>query len=377
MQKVNICLKFPLLFFFLISAYGLTAQNLNRIELNDYQRAMERKIHHIPDLPGFVTLKGDFHMHTVFSDGDVWPVTRVVEAWKEGLDVIAITDHIEYSPHEKYTRGDHNVSYEIARTRAEELNIILIQGSEITRSMPPGHFNALFVEDANPIDLEDPLAQIEAAVAQGAFILWNHPGWTSQQPDTTLWWEFHSTILDKGWLHGVEVSNGGEWYPVAMEWCKNKKLTAFANSDIHPPVDLKYDLSLANSHRPMTLVFAKDRTSEGVREALFSRRTIGFTGEQLIGPEDLMLELFTASVRIGEVFLTAERKGILTDHRELVNPTGLTFILEEEEEGSGSQQIRLNPNSMVILRTPAGKKVRYQLVNCWTGGRGHPLVNID
>ena len=49
-----------------------------------------------PDLPGLVTLRCDFHLHTVFSDGDVWPTVRVEEAWRDGLDAIALTDHIEY-----------------------------------------------------------------------------------------------------------------------------------------------------------------------------------------------------------------------------------------------------------------------------------------
>ena len=53
----------------------------------------------VPDVPGFKTLKGDFHLHTVFSDGDVWPTVRVSEAWRDGLDVIAITDHNEYHPY--------------------------------------------------------------------------------------------------------------------------------------------------------------------------------------------------------------------------------------------------------------------------------------
>ena len=47
---------------------------------------------HIPDILGFQTLKCDFHMHTVFSDGLVWPTVRIDEAYREGLDAIALTD---------------------------------------------------------------------------------------------------------------------------------------------------------------------------------------------------------------------------------------------------------------------------------------------
>ena len=53
----------------------------------------------IPGFDGYQTLKCDFHIHTVFSDGSVWPSVRVQEAWQEGLDAIAITDHLEYRPH--------------------------------------------------------------------------------------------------------------------------------------------------------------------------------------------------------------------------------------------------------------------------------------
>ena len=46
----------------------------------------------IPNIEGYRTLKGDFHVHTMFSDGTVWPTARVQEAIWEGLDVLAITD---------------------------------------------------------------------------------------------------------------------------------------------------------------------------------------------------------------------------------------------------------------------------------------------
>jgi len=57
-----------------------------------------RKTINVPDIPGYKTLKYDFHMHTIFSDGVVWRTVRVDEVWNEGLDVIAITDHIERNP---------------------------------------------------------------------------------------------------------------------------------------------------------------------------------------------------------------------------------------------------------------------------------------
>lgn len=37
--------------------------------------------------------------------------------------------------------------------------------------------NAFFLTDANALDTDDPVQAVENAVKQGAFIMWNHPGW--------------------------------------------------------------------------------------------------------------------------------------------------------------------------------------------------------
>ncbi len=97
----------------------------------------------LPDIAGYETLTGDFHIHTVFSDGKVWPDVRVNEAWRDGLDVIAVTDHLEYRPHGKKIEGDLNEPYRIAAKRGEQLGILVIPGCEITRQKPVGHINAL------------------------------------------------------------------------------------------------------------------------------------------------------------------------------------------------------------------------------------------
>jgi hypothetical protein len=90
----------------------------------------------IPDIPGYLTLKCDLHMHTIFSDGLVWPTVRVDEAWREGLDVIAISDHIEYTPFKDDVNIRFGRAYEIAKPMADMYGMILIQSAEITRRMP-------------------------------------------------------------------------------------------------------------------------------------------------------------------------------------------------------------------------------------------------
>ena len=243
----------------------------------------------IPNLNGYITLKCDFHTHTVFSDGLVWPTVRVDEAYREGLDAIAITDHIEYRPHKDIV-ASHNRSYEVAQPKAESMGIILIQGSEITRNMPPGHHNALFLTDAQALDTSEYMDAFRAAKAQNAFIFWNHPHWDRQQPDTTLWMEAHTELFEQGMMHGIEVVNH-LYCPEAHRWCLEKNLTMLGNSDMHHPIQSAVDFC-AGKHRTMTLVFAKEATAEGIREALFERRTAVYHDEYVIGEEKYLKELF-------------------------------------------------------------------------------------
>ena len=49
---------------------------------------------------GYNVYKADLHTHSVYSDGDCTPEFRVREAWYDGLDVLAITEHVEYRRHE-------------------------------------------------------------------------------------------------------------------------------------------------------------------------------------------------------------------------------------------------------------------------------------
>lgn len=276
---------------------------------------------HIPDIMGYKTLKCDLHMHTVFSDGLVWPTVRVDEAYREGLDAISITDHIEYRPHKEDVVASHNRPYEIAAEAAKSMGITLIRGSEITRGMPPGHFNALFLDDCDALDVPDYKDAFVAAKSQDAFIFWNHPGWKAQQPDTTLWWDEHTELYDGGFMHGIEVVNGKSYYPEAHGWALEKELTFMGNTDIHVPSILK-----DGEHRTMTIVFAKDRTTESIKEALINRRTVVYMEDKLIGEELYLRQIADKAVEILNV--TRQNNTLLVDVK---NNSDIPFYLEATE----------------------------------------------
>jgi 3',5'-nucleoside bisphosphate phosphatase len=266
--------------------------------LNVFQTtfSQERTEINIPDIPGFYTLKADLHMHTVFSDGEVWPTVRVEEAWRDGLDIIAITDHLEYQPHKNDLPTNHNRSYELALPLAKSMGIILIKGAEITRSMPPGHFNAIFLKDVDLLDTETWEEAFLAACEQNAFIFWNHPGWL-QTDEIPIWYKEHSQIFQNGWMNGMEIVNEFSYYPLAYLWAIDSNLTLIGNSDIHPPVYHKYNFE-NKEHRAMTLVFAKQKTKNSVRDALFNRQTAVYYKNKIIGNEKFLEPIFFESVKI-------------------------------------------------------------------------------
>ena len=311
-------------------------------------KAMDRTEIAIPDVLGYHTLKCDFHMHTVFSDGLVWPTVRPIEAWRDGLDAISITDHLEYQPHRGDIPTKHDRPYEIAKPTADNSHVILIRGSEITRAMPPGHINGIFLTDCSALATDKWEDAVQAAADQGAFIFWNHPGWTGQQPDgVARWYEEHSMLLEKGLLHGIEVVNHTSYYPEAHRWCLEHGLAMLSNSDVHPPIDHSFE-PMSGEHRPVTLVFSKSRDAEGIHEALSAARTAVYHQDKIIGKEDFLQAIFdaTVTVKFSEIDLRAGQ----TTNLQVHNACEVPFRLKLREASDFLE----SPGSITL---PAGKTV--------------------
>ncbi|MDD2595836.1 MAG: PHP domain-containing protein [Bacteroidales bacterium] len=322
----------------------------------------------IPD-GDYHVLKADLHIHTMFSDGTVWPTYRVQEAWRDGLDILAITDHIEYRPNKQYLNADLNTSYEIARPEAEKLGIMLIRGTEITRQQGVvGHFNAIFIKDANPINVENPKDAIKAARAQGAFITFNHPGW---RMDACRFSPFQKEVLDEGLIDGIEAVNNHEYYARALSWCHDLNKTVIAASDAHDPIFNQFKLNTVGleniRHRPMTLIFVKDNSQEGVREALDSRRTLGFFDGKVVGEESLLKQLFDVSVK----FVQLKTYGKNTYYR-IENHSSIPYRLK-----IGTGEYLLFPMSSISISFPkATAKVDVSVLNMYYYENTVPVFSV-
>lgn len=300
-----------------------------------------------PDVPGYKTLKTDLHQHTVFSDGNVWPTIRVMEALRDNLDVISLTEHIEYQPHkEDIPHPDRNRSYEIALKEAKDHDLLIINGSEITRQAPMGHNNAVFIQDANKLlndKAEDSFAE---AKKQGAFVFWNHPAWYPQSPEgNPILSDFQKARIQKGELHGIEVINMGDYAEESLALALENNLTIMGTSDIHGLID--WDFVEKGHTRPITLVFAKERTRESVKEALFAGRTVAVFNSLLVGKEENLVPLLQACIEV--------------EHAKYINKTSILEVTLKNVSSSDLMFENQMPytfySSSPVFTIPAGETV--------------------
>ena len=389
-------------FAFIVAALGvLTASaqyyqdNVNPEMLRmEHPRSFNRKEFIAPGVDGYTAYKADLHNHTIFSDGHLTMQSRVREAWADGLDVMAVTEHLEFRPHErdlvKYLKGytgkdakakaydfvskpgpakedigvDFNVPVEIARKAAKDYDMTIISGIEVTRKPDEYcHFNALFTTDNNAIYDPDPLQSLRNAKAQGALVMHNHPGWLRKDMSMT---KFEKAAYKAGVIDGIEIMNGAEFYPKALTRAWKYNFFVSSNTDIHHPSAERYQRY--GERRNMTLIFAKDKSVESLREAIDARRTLAYSYGTLAGEESLLRKFFEASVSVRHI--STDKKG----RRQIIvtNNSSMEWWLVRE----GRKAEILEPNSSIILGERTTTSNTFTLVNTWCGEDKHLTVEL-
>lgn len=345
--------------------------------LHGQTRAIE-----FPDIPGFKTLKCDFHIHTVFSDGSVWPDIRVQEAVRDGLDAISLTEHLEYQPHgADLPHPDRNRSYQIAKELAKPYDLLVIHGAEITRSLPPGHANAIFISDANKLNVKDSVEAYREAHRQGAFVFWNHPNWIAQQHSgiATLT-NLHEMLIRKDLLHGIEVVNDLTYSDEALQIALDRDLTIMGTSDIHGLVDWQFRLDMGG-HRPINLVFASDKTEAAIKEAMFAHRTVAWFDNLLVGRQEVLIPLVQACLKTGKATYQGPSAVVTV---EIENNSDAAYILKNRSPytfHSDGEVVIVDPHSTKVLEVKTLKQMsrfnlEMEVLNAVITPNQHPVINL-
>ena len=341
----------------------------------------------LPQVNGYNVYKADLHTHSIFSDGSVAPEYRVKEAWLDGLDVMAVTEHIEYRRHEptfvKYLENyekknveavnydlinepadkggikvDLNMVVELSQQAAAQYGLLIIPGVEITRHPQMiGHYNALFTTDNNTIYDADPLQSFRNAKAQGALIQHNHPGWQRKSLDMP---EFEVQAYGEGLIDGIEIMNGSEFYPKAVERAKEHGLFVSANTDVHGITATDYPES-----RNMTFILAKEKTLPAIREAIEAHRTLAYAFGNVAGDEQLLKDFFLACVKFEPVMKDYKNRQIFT----ITNTTSIPFAFRI----GGGNVVWLDPFTTISAKT---NNIKITVENMWFGADKHPVIEI-
>jgi histidinol phosphatase-like PHP family hydrolase len=375
--------------------YYVDAANKEMLHIRQ-PRTVQRTEFTVPAIDGYTAYKADLHTHTIFSDGHLSMESRIREAWKDGLDVMAVTEHLEYRPHEKnlvkYMEGGYiakgtkakansfvsknepakgeiqvnlNFPVELATQIAKDYDMTIIPGIEITRK-PGGlytHLNALFTKDNNAIYDPDPVQSARNAKAQGALIMHNHPGWyrTDMKPS-----KFDKQVYKEGLIDGIEIMNGVEFYPEAIERSKKHNLFMSANTDAHHPTAERY--AEYGEARNMTIIFAKDKSLASIREAIEARRTLACSFGVLAGDEALLRKVVEASLTVRQISNDAKgRKRII-----VTNNSSIRWIIARE----GQRTEELRPHSSQIFVESKSKDNNATLLNTWYGENSHIIVDL-
>ena len=362
-----------IVFFIIVLQLKLTAQIKREIEF--------------PDVAGYHTLISDLHQHTVFSDGSVWPDIRVKEAIFDGLDVISLTEHLEYQPHNKdIPHLNRNRSYQLAKEYAKNKDIIIIHGAEITRDLPPGHCNALFINDANKLVQKNYINTFREAKKQGAFIFWNHPNWIGQNKQgITQLSPIHEALIKEGLLHGIEVTNENSFADRALTIANEQGLTILGNSDIHGLIDWLFDIP-GGGHRPVTLVFAKEHSEMGVKDALFDGRTVAWYQNNLIGQEKYLIPLIKSSLSVDTAYyqMYGNKKTQIADV-VISNHSDATYLVNNESNFSfynTTDIVQLNPHTITTLSIKtidplSSFELKFEILNAIYAKNKHPKIRLE
>ncbi len=365
-------------FFLLVALLPVSLTSAQSGHSHSHSRVID-----FPDTAEYLSLTCDLHMHSVFSDGAVWPDIRVQEAQRDGLDCIAITEHLEYQPHKAdIPHPDRNRAFDIATRVAGQSGLIVIPGSEITRDLPHGHANSVFISDANPMLVDDANDAYAEAYRQGGFTFMNHPNWGSQRKDGVARLEpMNIELIEKGHISGIEVVNDLTYSDEALEIALEYDLTIIGTSDIHGLVDWQYKVP-EGGHRPITVVLAKEKTIEGIREALFAGRTAAYYLDKLIGKEENVLPLIEASLTLNVMGYGGDTSILNTS---ISNSSDTPYTLSNTSAYRFHDQadlIVVPAHRTLALKVKTGERLTdlalsFDVLNVITAPNEHPSVSLS
>ena len=167
-------------------------------------------------------------------------------------------------------------------------------------------------------------------------------------------YEIHKKLIAKGWLHGIEFFNDVEYYPVVFNMCREYNLAMMGNSDIHGIISEAYNKP-EYINRPMTLVFAKERSHDSLRK-LCLQDALWLVQGYTCRKGRICKTIFLSVLFQSENHITQDEDNI---YFEVINKSDIPFYLINGIKDAPAE-ITLAANS--VTRIVVSKKVKSPLV---------------
>jgi len=175
-------------------------------------------------------------------------------------------------------------------------------------------------------------------------------------------------------IDGVEVVNGWTFYPKIVRRCIEEKLIMAGGSDTHRPTSDQY--KNLDFFRTMTIILAKENTEKAIKEALLKRRTLVYSGGQLMGEEKLLKAFVNAAV---DCQLTSTEGGKKHNSHiyTLTNNSSITLRLRR-----AGTIYELEPFKVLTTSYTPNKNTgevgrpKFTVENMWHVDYKHPVVEL-
>lgn len=158
---------------------------------------------------------------------------------------------------------------------------------------------------------------------------------------------------------------------IGHDMAMKHNLTMIANSDEHYDISNSYK----NTHRPMTLVLAREKSVESIQEAMIARRTIVYYDDILIGRKKELEPFFRSAVTVSSEYKKRNEENILVITFQ--NNTDIPFKLKLSSkymiEGFPMGRVTVNAKEKVnvILKavwdSPSATDLQCRVENLFTG----------
>ena len=240
--------------------------------------------------------KANLHSHSRLSDGGSWPDEMKATYKAHGYDILAITDHSIFIPHNDLTEDDflmlNGVEYECVDWGKTErhCHFCAIAGDKETVWQPLYHRSkhvwAGGIEARKLVQFDESKPDYEREYSHecindmmkkcreaGFFVTYNHPAWSL---------EHYPDYMGYNEMHAIEIVNYGSvrgGYPDVNEQVYDdmltggKRVSCIAADDNH---NMHH-----NDFNGYTRIGAEKLTYESVMEALFAGRMYASTGAEI------------------------------------------------------------------------------------------------